>query len=246
MANLKEIRTRIASVTSTRQITSAMKMVSAAKLKKAQDAVTQMRPYADKLHTILQNLSGSLDAAEDNKYAVSGKSDRVLFVLIASNRGLCGAFNSNVAKMALHLTENDYKAQFEAGNIDFISVGKKTADTLKSRGIKTTEIHEAIFNDLSFENASEIATGFMSDFEAAKYSEIRFIYNSFKNAGVQILKNEQFLPIEMNADADSTQQSDYIFEPNQEDIVEQLIPMSLKTQFFKTYWIHLLLSTVIV
>ncbi len=231
MANLKEIRTRISSVSSTRQITSAMKMVAASKLKKAQDAITQIRPYADKLYEILQNLGGNLENNE-NVYADERDNKKVLFVLIASNKGLCGAFNANVVKTAMNSIEANYKTQLDSGNLDFVSVGKKTRDILKSKNIMVKKMYESIFDQLSFEKVSEVTNTIMQDFVDKKYDKVVLVYNSFKNAGVQILTEEQFLPIKIEESANNMQ-TDYIFEPNEAEIVEQLIPMSLKTQFFK-------------
>ena len=231
MANLKEIRTRISSVSSTRQITSAMKMVAASKLKKAQDAITQIRPYADKLYEILQNLGGNLENNE-NVYADERDNKKVLFVLIASNKGLCGAFNANVVKTAMNSIEANYKTQLDSGNLDFVSVGKKTRDILKSKNIMVKKMYESIFDQLSFEKVSEVTNIIMQDFVDKKYDKVVLVYNSFKNAGVQILTEEQFLPIKIEESANNMQ-TDYIFEPNEAEIVEQLIPMSLKTQFFK-------------
>ncbi len=231
MANLKEIRIRISSVSSTRQITSAMKMVAASKLKKAQDAITQIRPYADKLHEILQNLGGNLEN-NDNVYADERDNKKVLFVLIASNKGLCGAFNANVVKRAMSSIETNDKTQLDSGNLDFISIGKKTKDILKSKNIMVKKTYESIFDQLSFEKVSEVTNTIMQDFVDHKYDKVVLVYNSFKNAGVQILTEEQFLPIKIEEPANNMQ-TDYIFEPNEAEIVEQLIPMSLKTQLFK-------------
>ncbi len=232
MANLKEIRIRITSVSSTMQITSAMKMVSAAKLKKAQNAILQLRPYAEKMHEILANLSVSLDNPEDNPYAQSRSIERVCLVLISSNRGLCGAFNSNVGKKAVEIAENQFSTQLSTGNLDFISVGKKAADFVKHKGYSITKDYNPIFDNLNYENAAQIAQDFMTDFKRKKYDKVILIYNQFKNAAVQILSEEQFLPVEIKA-TDSKQKADYIFEPSMEFIVNDLIPKSLKTQFYK-------------
>lgn len=232
MANLKEIRSRISSVNSTRQITAAMKMVSAAKLRRAQDAITQMRPYAQKLQEILQNLSSSLDVSE-NPYAAEREVKRILIVSITSNRGLCGAFNNNVIKQAKSII-----AQNPNARVQVLSIGKKSFDIFKKTdyapGVGYPSEPYKIYEDLNFADSSAIAQSVMDKFEAGKLDKVYLIYNSFKNAAVQILETEQFLPIvPPEASADSSAQIDYIFEPNKEEIVTELIPKSLKTQFYK-------------
>ncbi len=233
MANLKEIRIRISSVGSTIQITSAMKMVSAAKLKKAQDAIVQLRPYAQKMHEILSNLSASLDSAEDNPYAKQNNPQKIAIILISSNRGLCGAFNANVGKKAVEMAENKFPSQLAKGDVHFYSVGKKAADLLKHKHYNLTGDFNHLYDDLSFQNVSSVAKGFMNKFVTGEYDNIFLIYNQFKSASVQILTVEQFLPVELKSDDGSGIQSDYIFEPNKELIVSELIPKSLKTQFYK-------------
>ncbi len=226
MANLKEIRNRISSVNSTKQITSAMKMVSAAKLKRAQDAITQMRPYAEKLTEILGNLSASLDTSE-NVYASKRDVKKVLLIPVSSNRGLCGAFNSNVFKAARELADEKYAS----AHVEVMALGKKAGELMQKREYRVNEINVAIFDNLAYEDAGSIANRLMEAYASGEYDEIVLVYNSFKNAASQILKKETFLPIEINEDASST--ADYIFEPNKEQIVEQLIPQSLRTQLFK-------------
>ena len=227
MANLKEIRNRITSVKSTMQITSAMKMVSAAKLKKAQDAITAMRPYADKLTELLQNLSGSLDSDIGGKYADNRAVNKVLVVAITSNRGLCGAFNSNIIKQSVSL----YHGKYGGKQVDFMTIGKKGNDIL---GKKFTIVsnHSEIFDDLTFDNVAEIAENLMQRFTEGEYDRIDLVYNKFKNAATQIVMTEQFLPI-VPVEGDTTSTGDYIFEPSKAEIVEQLIPKSLKTQLYK-------------
>lgn len=232
MANLKEIRTRIASVHSTRQITSAMKMVSAAKLRKAQNAILEMRPYADKLHEILNHVVSSAEAMEENPYARQGKIEKVLMVLIASNRGLCGAFNTNVTKRAIELCEASYPELFSQKKIDFITVGKKANDMLKSKKIEIKESHQDIYENLDFKNVSVLANHVMEQFTSKKYDAVYLVYNEFKNVAVQILAAEQFLPVKIEPKED-LHELDYIFEPNKEGITEQLIPYALKIQFYK-------------
>ena len=226
MANLKEIRNRIASVSSTMQITSAMKMVSAAKLKKAQDAITSMRPYANKLTELLQNLSATLDADSGSKFAVERDLKKVLIVAITSNRGLCGAFNSNVIKQT-----HARAAHYNGADVAVTAIGKKANDAL-SKDFQISSVHSDVFDDLCFENVAKIAEELMLQFESGDYDKIEIIYNKFKNAATQTVMTEQFLPI-VPAEADSSTNTDYIFEPSKLEIVEALIPKSLKTQLFK-------------
>ncbi|HKL02030.1 MAG TPA: ATP synthase F1 subunit gamma [Cryomorphaceae bacterium] len=234
MANLKEIRSRITSVNSTKQITSAMKMVSAAKLRKAQDAIIQMRPYASKLHEILENLSSSLDVSE-NEYAKERAAERVLIVSITSNRGLCGAFNNNVIKRVKSIIQD-----YPNADVKVLSIGKKSFESFKKTSYNPgagypSNPHE-IYEDLTFEQSSIIAQAIMDKYIEGKLDKVFLVYNSFKNAAMQILKTEQFLPIAStpSEDADASEtQSDYIFEPNKEEIVTELIPKSLKIQLYK-------------
>ena len=229
MANLKEIRNRISSVSSTMQITSAMKMVSAAKLKKAQDAITTMRPYADKQTELLQSLSATLDGDIGSDYTADREVKKVLLVAISSNRGLAGAFNSNIVKSSLSLINETYKGK----QVDFFTLGKKANDVLnKEQTIIENNIE--IFDDLTYENNAQIAQKLMNLFTDGSYDKIILIYNKFKNAATQIIMNEQFLPIVSNQELDEkVEVSDYIFEPSKEKIVEELIPKSLKMQLFK-------------
>ena len=229
MANLKEIRNRISSVSSTMQITSAMKMVSAAKLKKAQDAITTMRPYADKQTELLQSLSATLDSDIGSDYTADREVKKVLLVAISSNRGLAGAFNSNIVKSSLSLINETYKGK----QVDFFTLGKKANDVLnKEQTIIENNIE--IFDDLTYENNAQIAQKLMNLFTDGTYDKIILIYNKFKNAATQIIMNEQFLPIVSNQELDEkVEVSDYIFEPSKEKIVEELIPKSLKMQLFK-------------
>lgn len=231
MANLKEIRNRISSVGSTMQITSAMKMVSAAKLKKAQDAITAMRPYSEKLTELLQNLSATLDADMGGKYSEQREVNKVLVVAITSNRGLAGAFNSNVIKEARNLVANTYAGK----QVEFMTLGKKGNDILKKNN-PILENNNGIFDDLSFEGTSEIAEKLMNFYSEGKYDKIVLVYNSFKNAATQIVMAEQFLPImpaQNLEEGSKSSETFYIFEPSKEEIVEALIPKSLKTQLFK-------------
>ena len=230
MANLKEIRNRISSVSSTMQITSAMKMVSAAKLKKAQDAITTMRPYADKQTELLQSLSASLDGDIGSDYTDERAINKVLIVAISSNRGLAGAFNSNIVKSALFLTNDTYKGK----QVDLFTLGKKANDVL-SKDQTILENNVAIFDDLTFANNAEIAQKLMDLFTNGSYDKIVLVYNKFKNAATQIIINEQFLPIVSDQNKDEkVETTDYIFEPSKSKIVEELIPKSLKMQLFKS------------
>jgi F-type H+-transporting ATPase subunit gamma len=226
MANLKEIRNRIASVSSTMQITSAMKMVSAAKLKKAQDAITAMRPYADKLTELLQNLSATLDADSGSKFSEQRDVKNVLIVAITSNRGLCGAFNSNIIKTATVVAES-YDA-----NVSVVAIGKKANDAL-SKNLEIISNQSPVYDDLTFDNVAEIAEMLMAQFESKAFDKIEIIYNKFKNAATQEIMTEQFLPI-VPLEGDANVNLDYIFEPSKKEIVETLIPKSLKTQLYKS------------
>jgi F-type H+-transporting ATPase subunit gamma len=227
MANLKEIRNRITSIGSTMKITSAMKMVSAAKLKKAQDAITAMRPYSDKLSELLQNLSGTLDADTGGVYAQQRSVSKVLLVVVTSNRGLCGGFNSSVIKQTRANIANNYQGQ----QVELLTIGKKGNDILRKE-YTVVDNQSAVFDELNFENVAEIAEKLMQLFADGTYDKIEVIYNSFKNAATQIVKVEQFLPIKP-AENKAAVSLDYIFEPAQEEIVSALIPKSLKTQLFK-------------
>ncbi|HRB72241.1 ATP synthase F1 subunit gamma [Flavobacterium sp. WV_118_3] len=226
MANLKEIRNRITSVSSTMQITSAMKMVSAAKLKKAQDAITAMRPYAEKLTELIQNLSASLEGDAAGKFAEQREVNKVLIVAITSNRGLCGAFNANVIKQVKGLTET-----YAGKQIDVITVGKKGNDVLRKVN-NVVDNQSTLFDALTFENVGALAATLMEKFVAGEYDKIELVYNQFKNAATQIVVTEQFLPL-APIEGTAIASSDYIFEPSKEEIVLTLIPKSLKTQLYK-------------
>jgi F-type H+-transporting ATPase subunit gamma len=227
MANLKEIRNRISSVSSTMQITSAMKMVSAAKLKKAQDAITAMRPYAEKLTELLQNLSANLDGDAGGEFTTQREIKKVLIVAITSNRGLCGAFNSNVIKEV-----KNRSAFYEGKQVDVFAIGKKGNDAL-SKTLSVVENQSSIFDDLSFENVAVIADVLTQKFISGEYDKIELVYNQFKNAATQIVQTEQFLPLESLKSDKTASTGDYIYEPSKEDIVLTLIPKSLKTQLYK-------------
>ena len=227
MANLKEIRNRITSVSSTMQITSAMKMVSAAKLKKAQDAITAMRPYAEKLTELLQNLSASLEGEVGGAYTTQREVKKVLLVAVTSNRGLCGAFNTNVIKEIKNRTE------FYSGKqVDVFPIGKKGNDVL-AKTHKVHGHHNAIFDHLTFDNVAGIAENLTEKFLSGEYDKIELVYNQFKNAATQIVQVEQFLPLAPIQSDKTVTAGDYIFEPSKEEIVLTLIPKSLKTQLYK-------------
>jgi F-type H+-transporting ATPase subunit gamma len=238
MANLKEIRNRITSVSSTMQITSAMKMVSAAKLKKAQDAITAMRPYAEKLTELLQNLSSTLDGDTGGEYTKQREINKVLVVAITSNRGLCGAFNTNVIKQSKAIADS-----YVGKQVDIFAIGKKGNDILK-KTYSVVENRSDVFDNLTFDNIAEIAQMLMDKFISGDYDRIEIVYNEFKNAATQIVQTQQFLPLapiksdtrakgELS-EAKPASTGDYIFEPSKEEIVLTLIPKSLKTQLYKS------------
>ena len=228
MANLKEIRARISSVGSTMQITSAMKMVSAAKLKRAQDAITQMRPYANKLRELLVNLSSTLEGSDGGAFAQEREVKKVLLVAITSNRGLCGAFNSNIIKKAKSLAEIDYVD----ADVSFLTIGKKGSEFFAKNGFTVLSSHDSLYDELTFENTSAIAEDIMQNFLSGEFDKVILVYNQFKNAATQLVQAEQFLPVETPTEEGATI-GDYIFEPSKEEIVTDLIPKSLKIQLFK-------------
>ena len=228
MANLKEIRNRIASVSSTMQITSAMKMVSAAKLKKAQDAITMMRPYSSTLKQLIQNLSSSLDGDSQNPYSQGRSKKSILLVSITSNRGLCGAFNTNIIKRTKQLAGEDYKDK----KVSMMTIGKKGSEILSKTG-KVVSSHDNLFDNLNYNDVGKIAQLVMDNFEDKIYDEVVLIYNRFKNAATQIVQVEPFLPIIPSEETETSSNTDYIFEPSQAEIVNELLPKSLKIQLFK-------------
>lgn len=235
MANLKEIRTRITSVKTTRQVTSAMKMVSAAKLKKAQDAILQIRPYAEKLSELLSSLGSALDKNVDSVYTAQRDPENVLIVLISSNRGLCGGFNSYIAKKAISLAKTSYNKQFKSGNVDFLIIGKQGGKILRSYHLSLLDEKNHLFDHLDFDHVAVEVQSIMDSFVGGKYDRVELVYNKFINAATQEQVCEQFLPV-MPADSDKKKKRsnvDYIFEPSVELIVEEMIPRSLKIQFYK-------------
>jgi F-type H+-transporting ATPase subunit gamma len=237
-ANLKEVRERIQSVNSTQQITKAMKMVSAAKLRKAQDAITRLRPYSNKLEQMMANILSGLTGDTTTVYNRNGNIDRVLMVIVTSSRGLCGAFNSNIIKAAALKIETEYAEQRDNGNLVLACIGKRGFDFFKKRykKVKVVDDHVDMFSDLSFENVSKLSRLIMLRFEQEKYDRVDIVYGSFKNAGVQIPIVEQFLPVipvQATEKDESMSSVDYIFEPEKEELIRQLVPTILQIQFHK-------------
>lgn len=233
MPNLKEVRLRIASVNSTQQITKAMKMVSAAKLRRAQNAIQQLRPYANKLRDILENLSSSLEDSNVGQFARVRPVEKVLIVAISSNRGLAGAFNTNVMRTTNRLLNDDYREQVKAGQVKVMCIGKKASDFYSKNRNVYLEQHNDIYSNITFEAVSRIAEGIMKDFAEGRYDRVVLVYNQFKNAAVQYMQTEQLLPIQPPAATPGKMKNDYIFEPSREEIVLDLIPRSIKTQLYK-------------
>ncbi len=233
MAGLKEIRTRIASVKTTRQVTSAMKMVSAAKLKKAQDAILQIRPYADKLHQILTSLSASLENYDDSVFTHPRIPGNILIILISSNRGLCGGFNTNISKKAIELITSKYNWQLQLGHVDVICLGKMGERQMKHKGLNITGTRNEIFDNLTFENVSDFISEIMKTYAEGFYDRVEIVYNQFKNAAVQVQTAEQFLPVKIETGNQNETYFEFIYEPTKEEIIRDLIPRSLKMQFYK-------------
>ena len=228
MANLKEIRNRITSVGSTMQITSAMKMVSAAKLKRAQDGILQMRPYANKLTELLVNLSSSLDSSEGGDFSVNREIKNVLLIPVTSNRGLCGGFNANIIKQTISLINDDYNDK----TVSILSIGKKSSEYFRNNNYNVISSHDDIFSDLTYDSVAKIAEDIMQSYLDLKYDKVILVYNQFKNAATQNVMSENYLPVE-SPEEEGAVIGDYIFEPEKKEIIEQLIPKSLKTQLFK-------------
>jgi F-type H+-transporting ATPase subunit gamma len=234
MANLKEIRIRIDSVHSTKQITSAMKLVAASKLRRAQNAIIKLRPYANKLRSIMQNVSQGVEENEEIMlFTEARKVEKVLLIPIASNKGLCGAFNGNVIKTVLRLVENDYKEYYNSKNVDIISIGKKVGELLKSKKIIVTESHEELLNNISYEKISELSDKVIEEYKKGNYDKVVIIYNRFKNAATQILEIEQLLPITSSEEQNSADEINYIYEPDKTSLLKGLIPQTLRIQIFK-------------
>ena len=234
MANLKEVRIRIASVQSTQQITKAMKMVSAAKLKRATNAIIQLRPYATKLKEILGNLSTSLEGSS-SPFIQEREPNKVLIIVVSSNRGLAGAFNMNVIKATNNLIADKYSTQYKNGNVSIVAIGKKSQDFYEKRNYNTIGNNNEVYTALTFVNVTKITESVMAGFEKGDFDRVELVYNKFKNAAVQILTTEQLLPLPKNASEEHIKPAniDYILEPSKESIVEQLIPKSIKIQLYK-------------
>lgn len=238
MANLKEVRTRIESVNSTMQITSAMKMVSASKLRKFQNAITALRPYADNLNKLMHDVSSDMDTSAKSVFAEMRQSGKILVIPVTSNKGLCGVFNAIVIKETERLIKEDFKQQLEEGNVDVLCIGSKADEMMKARKYHVIGNESNLLDNLTYDNVMPFAERLMNDFKERKYDRIIFVYNQFKNAGTQILVHEQFLPIAVENENDDekemkTEEVDYIFQPNREDILNELIPKSLKLQVYK-------------
>ena len=233
MANLKEVRTRIESVNSTKQITSAMKMVAASKLRKSQNAILALRPYAEKFSEILERLT-----ANGQQSMVNGQQptvNRVLIIPLSSNKGLCGVFNANVIRETINLIKNEYRDLLDDNRLDILCIGSKVEESLKFKKYPVVGIENVLLDDLTYDNAASFAERLMKDFEDKKYNKIVFVYNQFKNAATQVLVTEQFLPVISQQSTDDSQQSevDYIYMPNKEDIFNVMLPKSLKMQVYK-------------
>ncbi|NEU69000.1 ATP synthase F1 subunit gamma [Spirosoma agri] len=235
MASLKEVRARITSINSTQQITKAMKMVAAAKLRRAQDNITQLRPYAKKLSQMLGTVSAGAETASESPYKQVRPIDRVLLIVVTSDRGLCGAFNTNVVKAALTLIDEKYASQARSGNVEIMPIGKKGAEAFQRRGFKVNTAHVDAFQSLSFATVRTAAEEAMAGFAAGRYDVVEVIYNEFKNAAMQIVRTEQMLPIvATEAPAGSAASAiNYTFEPSEEEIITELIPKTLKIQLYK-------------
>lgn len=240
MANLKEVRTRIESVNSTKQITSAMKMVAASKLRKSQNAIMALRPYAEKLEEIMsKTLSYKEDdktkKTEDKNYVFMEKREveRVLVVPLSSNKGLCGIFNANVIRSTIKLIKEEYQELMDKNKLDILCVGSKVEEALKYKKYPVIGNENDLFDDLNFEKSAVFAEKLMKDFENKKYDKIIFVYNQFKNAAAQVLVHEQFLPMATPSSDDNVQDSDYIFQPNKEELINELLPKTLKLQVYK-------------
>jgi len=234
MASLKEVRNRIVSVNSTQQITKAMKMVSAAKLRRATDAITQMRPYAKKLAEMIATVSAKTEAGQDNVYTQVRPIANVLVIVVTSDRGLCGAFNANIGKATIALIQEKYADLHAAGQVEVLTLGKKGAEYLGRRGYKLNAAHTEIFAGLNFSKVRVVGDEILADFAAGKYDVVELIFNEFKNVATQIIRTEQLLPLQESADTSSASNVDYIFEPSEEQIINELIPKSVKLSIFRS------------
>ncbi|MEY5047094.1 MAG: synthase subunit gamma [Bacteroidota bacterium] len=233
MPSLKEVRNRITSVNSTQQITKAMKMVAAAKLRKSQEAIIQLRPYSQKLSGIIANVSSAKDESFSNPYAVKRDENKVLVIVVTSDRGLCGGFNTNIFKAVNQLIENKYASQHAKGNLSFLTIGKKGNEYLLKRGYNVDSRFFTLFGKLSFENTREIAETVMASFVNGDYDKVEVVYNEFKNVATQIVQTEQFLPIAESTQTSAASDVEYIYEPSKIEILTDLLPKSLKIQLYK-------------
>ena len=232
MASLKEVKSRITSVVSTQQITKAMKMVAAAKLRKSQERIMQMRPFAKKLNGLLQNLSAA-GSEGPTWYNTAREEKKILIVAVSSDRGLCGGFNSSIFKAVAKMIDEKYSSQHKQKNVTILPIGKKAAEFFTKRNYPVINDFSQIFLDLSFEKVSEAAQFMMDGYRKGEFDKIEVVYNEFKNVATQILRAEQFLPVLPPAKGKKTEEVDYIYQPNQEEIITGLIPKSLKVQLFK-------------
>lgn len=236
MASLKEVRDRIGSVNSTQQITKAMKMVAAAKLRRAQDSIIQMRPYARKLNEMMSTVSEGAESLAESPYSQVRTIERVLLVVLTSDRGLCGAFNSNVVKAAVGRVEARYTKQALLKNVDVLAIGKKGGEAMSRRGFNTITRFSDIFTRLNFVNAKEGAEYIMDAFAKGTYDVVEIVYNEFKNVATQVVRAEQFLPIQTPADSGSAKTAsaaNYLFEPSEDEILNELVPKALKIQLYR-------------
>jgi len=232
MANLKEVKTRIGSVVSTQQITKAMKMVAAAKLRKAQESIMQMRPYAQKLVEVIENVNGGLEDGQSS-YATTREENKILIIAISSDRGLCGPFNTNVFKTVAQLIHTKYEPQFNAGDVHILPIGKKSHDFFKKRKYNVIDDFADIFSRLSFQSARDAAEYVMKAFEEERFDKVEIVYNEFKNIATQVIQAEQLLPLHDAGNDEQNLNNDYIFQPSQSVLIEELIPKAIKVQFYK-------------
>ncbi|MDL5047621.1 ATP synthase F1 subunit gamma [Oscillatoria amoena NRMC-F 0135] len=233
MPSLKEVKNRITSVVSTQQITKAMKMVAAAKLRKSQDRILQMRPFAHKLAYILRNLSSAQGDGADNWFSKVREENKILIVAVSSDRGLCGSFNSNVFKGVLKRIHDQYEKQFRAGNVTILSIGKKSEDYFSKRKFPVVKSHTGIISSITFDRVSAAAEYIMESFKSGTYDKVEVVYNEFKNVATQVLRTEQYLPVVMPETGGKATEVDYIYQPDRGEIINGLIPKSLKVQLFK-------------
>jgi F-type H+-transporting ATPase subunit gamma len=235
MANLKEIRIRITSVKSTRQITSAMKMVSAAKLRRAQDAIIQLRPFYTKLHAVLKNVSRGVDENQENVFTRTTDTGRILLLVITSNKGLCGAFNSNIVKRTIQCISGQYADAYRNGKVDLIAIGKKGADLLRAKNYTISSSYHHLLDKVNFDQTANMADQLINDFVQEKYGIIKIIYNQFKNAAVQEITEEFLLPVlpEAGTEEKFESRTDYILEPSDTEIMNEMIPYTLRVQLFR-------------